>query len=205
MARITKDPKERKVEIMDTAEVLFSEKGFRNVAVSDIVKKVGVAQGTFYYYFQSKEDLLSQTLERQLDGITQNMSLIAEKSELDAQEKLQSILKLALLSGLGKQNMTEHMNNAQDNEMHNKLQEKFHGKLYPVLLYVVEQGIKEGHFVVDSYKEVTQILLFGIQGYMHAIYPYLKDRETVNEKMKAIEEVITKVLGLKKGSIHLSI
>lgn len=205
MARITKNPEERKAEIINAAEVLFSEKGFRNVAVSDIVKKVGVAQGTFYYYFESKEDLLNQTLERNLDGIMQNMSSIAEKSELDAVLKLQNILKLALLSGLGKQNMTEHMDNAQDNEMHNKLQEKFHSKLYPVLLDVVEQGIKEGHFVLDSYKEATQILLFGIQGYMHAVYPCLKDRDTVNEKMKAIEEVIIKVLGLKKGSIHFSV
>ncbi len=203
LARITKDPEERKAEIINTAEVLFSEKGFRNVAVSDIVKKVGVAQGTFYYYFESKEDLLNQALERSLDGITQNMSLIAEKSELNAQQKLQSILKIALLSGLGKQNMTEHMDNSRDNEIHSKLEEKFHGKFYPVLVDIIEQGIKEGHFVLDSYREATQILLFGIQGYMHAIYPCLKDRETVNEKMKAIEEVIVKVLGLKKGSINL--
>ncbi len=205
MARITKDPEERKAEIMNTAEVLFSEKGFRNVAVSDIVKKVGVAQGTFYYYFNSKEDLLNQTLERSLDGITQNLNLIAEKTDMDAQQKLQSVLRLALLSGVGKQNMTEHLDNTQDNDMHNKLQEKFHEKFYPVVLNIVEQGIKEGCFVLDSYKEVTQILLLGIQGYMHAIYPCLKDRETVNEKMKAIEEVITKALGMKRDSIHLGI
>ena len=41
--------------------------------------------------------------------------------------------------------------------------------------------------------------------FMHAIYPCLKDRETVNEKMKAIEEVITKALGMKKGSINIGI
>lgn len=205
MVRITKNPEERKTEIMNASEILFSEKGFRNVAVSDIVKKVGVAQGTFYYYFQSKEDLLNQTLERQLDGITQAVSSIAEGSELDALQKLQSMLKLALLSGIGKQNMTEHIDNNKDNEIHSKLEEKFHSRFYPVLLAVIEQGIKEGYFVLDSYKEVTQIILMGIQGYMHAIYPSLKDKETVNEKMHAIEEVITKVLGLKKGSINLCV
>jgi AcrR family transcriptional regulator len=205
LARITKSPEERKTEIMNTSEMLFSEKGFRNVAVSDIVKKVGVAQGTFYYYFESKEDLLNQTLERQLDGITQTMNSIAAASEMDALQKLQSMLKLVLLSGLGKQNMTEHLDNNKDNDIHNKLKEKFHNRFYPVLLAVIEQGIKEGYFVVDSYKEVTQILLLGIQSYMHAIYPSLKDKDTVNEKMKAVEEVIVKVLGLKKGSIHLGV
>jgi AcrR family transcriptional regulator len=205
MARISKNPEERKAEIMNIAEELFSEKGFRNVAVSDIVKKVGVAQGTFYYYFESKEDLLNQTLERKLDVIMHNVSLMAEKPELNSQQKLQNILKMALLSGLGKQNMTGHMDNNQDNEIHRRLEEKSYNKLYPVLLALIEQGIKEGCFTLDSYKEATQILLLGIQGYMHAVYPHLKNRETVNEKMKAIEEVISKVLGLKKGSIELSI
>lgn len=205
MARITKNPEERKAEIINTAEMLFSEKGFRNVAISDIVKKVGVAQGTFYYYFESKEDLLNQALERQLEAIMQTVSSIAEEPKQDATQKLQSMMKTVLLSGLGKQNMTEHMDNKQDNEIHSRLEEKFHGKFYPILLNVIEQGIKEGYFTVDSYKEVTQILLLGIQGYMHAIYPFLKDRETVNEKMKAIEEVIVKVLGLKKGSLHIGV
>lgn len=198
MARVSKNPEERKAEIINTAEELFSERGFRNVAVSDIVKKVGVAQGTFYYYFESKEDLLNQALERRLEGTMVNMSLIAERPGLDACQKLQGILKAALFSGLGKQNMTEHLD-SRDSEMHKRLEEKFHQKFYPVLLKVIEQGIGEGRFVLDSPKEVTQILLLGIQGYMHAIYPYLVDRDTVNPKMKAVEEVIVKVLGLSGG------
>lgn len=203
MARITKNPEERKAEIMDTAEKLFSEKGFGNVAVSDIVKAVGVAQGTFYYYFESKEHLLNQTLERRLVGTMQHMSSIAGSPQLDALQKLGRIMKLALFSGLGKQSMTEHMDSSRDNEIHRRLEEMFHLKFYPVLLSIIEQGVSEGHFALESPKEVTQILLLGIQGYMHAIYPVLRDMETVNEKMKAVEEVITKVLGLNKGSLHI--
>ncbi|GIO30333.1 MULTISPECIES: TetR/AcrR family transcriptional regulator [Paenibacillus] len=55
MPRITKNPKERRNEILNAAMELFNTKGFEQTSVSDIVKKIGVAQGTFYYYFQSKE------------------------------------------------------------------------------------------------------------------------------------------------------
>ena len=63
MTRVTKDPEERKKEIMMAAFQLFATKGFQETAVSDIVKKVGVAQGLFYYYFKSKEEVLEAVME----------------------------------------------------------------------------------------------------------------------------------------------
>ncbi|EGO64125.1 TetR/AcrR family transcriptional regulator [Acetonema longum] len=58
MARVTKDPQERTNELIDAAEELFLTNGYDKTSVSDIVKKIGVAQGTFYYYFQTKEEIL---------------------------------------------------------------------------------------------------------------------------------------------------
>ena len=47
MVRITKDPQVRMTEILDAAEELFYVRGYHETAVSDIVKSIGVAQGTF--------------------------------------------------------------------------------------------------------------------------------------------------------------
>ena len=47
MARIVKDPEERKTEIMDAALALFGSKGFEQTSVNEIIEKVGVAKGTF--------------------------------------------------------------------------------------------------------------------------------------------------------------
>jgi AcrR family transcriptional regulator len=69
--RVTKDPEIRRKELMDVAEELFLENGYEETAVSDIVKKAGVAQGTFYYYFKSKET--------KLDAITINTLIIILK------------------------------------------------------------------------------------------------------------------------------
>jgi AcrR family transcriptional regulator len=48
---------DKKVLIYDCAKVLFSAKGFKETSVPDITKAAGIAAGTFYLYFHSKEDL----------------------------------------------------------------------------------------------------------------------------------------------------
>lgn len=48
----------RRRELLATAKRLFVERGFSATSVSAIVREAGVAQGTFYLYFKSKQDLL---------------------------------------------------------------------------------------------------------------------------------------------------
>ena len=62
--RIVKDAKERRNEILDVAERLFCEKGFDNTSTNDILAEIGIARGTLYYHFKSKEDILDAMIER---------------------------------------------------------------------------------------------------------------------------------------------
>ncbi len=48
---------------MQTAATLFAEHGFHPTSVSDIVDRLGVGKGVFYWYFPSKEDLLDELLK----------------------------------------------------------------------------------------------------------------------------------------------
>lgn len=56
--RFSKKPDERKNEILDAAEMLFGTKGYSKTTNNDILNEVGIAKGTFYYYFQSKEEVM---------------------------------------------------------------------------------------------------------------------------------------------------
>ncbi|WP_245808832.1 TetR/AcrR family transcriptional regulator [Shouchella patagoniensis] len=49
---------ENRRHLMDAALPLFAEKGYHKTKISDIVKKTGVAQGTFYWHFKNKEDIV---------------------------------------------------------------------------------------------------------------------------------------------------
>ena len=71
-SRITKTAQERRQDILDAAVAVFARKGIGGATVADIAQAAGVAKGTFYLYFQTKEHLLAalreslveQTLER---------------------------------------------------------------------------------------------------------------------------------------------
>ena len=90
MARITKDPVVRSNEIIDAAEHLFYSVGYDETSVSDIVKAVGVAQGTFYNYFASKEAVLEALVQRHVYKIYAKLPEI-ENSEMTAIQKYEKM------------------------------------------------------------------------------------------------------------------
>ncbi|MBO0727952.1 MAG: TetR/AcrR family transcriptional regulator [Acidimicrobiaceae bacterium] len=49
--------------MVDAARQVFVEKGFLESSVADIVERAGVAHGTFYHYFESREDVLREIAE----------------------------------------------------------------------------------------------------------------------------------------------
>ena len=60
--RVVKEHDERKQEIIDTANRLFSKKGYSQCSINDILNEIGIAKGTFYHYFRSKEDVLDAVI-----------------------------------------------------------------------------------------------------------------------------------------------
>ncbi len=59
----------KKVKMIDAAYNLFLEKGVNITAIDDVVKKAGVAKGTFYLYFKDKYDLLDQIVISKSEAI----------------------------------------------------------------------------------------------------------------------------------------
>ncbi len=70
--RVTKSPDVRRQELMDAAVRVFADKGISRTTVSDITDSAGVAKGTFYLYFDSKEQLLGAMKERLVDEILEH-------------------------------------------------------------------------------------------------------------------------------------
>lgn len=53
----------RRVQIKDAALQVFADEGYHATSVSDLVKAAGVARGTFYLYFDSKDALFLELLD----------------------------------------------------------------------------------------------------------------------------------------------
>lgn len=54
---------QRRREILDAAKELFAERGFHAASISEIIKRAGIARGTFYLYFNSKDSVFESILE----------------------------------------------------------------------------------------------------------------------------------------------
>jgi AcrR family transcriptional regulator len=72
--RITKSPGERRQDLLDAAVHVFAQKGIGKTTVSDVTEAAGVAKGTFYLYFDSKDRLVAALKERFVDEILEHAS-----------------------------------------------------------------------------------------------------------------------------------
>src|SRR4051812_31026258 len=64
----TPEPGKRE-RILDAAIKVFAAEGFYNAKVSQIAQAAGVADGTIYLYFKSKDDLLIQLFEDRMERV----------------------------------------------------------------------------------------------------------------------------------------
>ena len=122
MARISKDPEERRIEIIKAAERLFNEKGFSNTAVSDIVKSIGVAQGTFYYYFKSKDDVFNAIVEKFLDESMAGITEIAKHEKLGTREKIELVLEKGLELIENNEGVISYLHTKGNMDLHEKVE-----------------------------------------------------------------------------------
>jgi AcrR family transcriptional regulator len=61
-SKLTPRGQERRAQLITCAARLFAERGYHPTSVADIVAALGVGKGVFYWYFSSKEELLSEIL-----------------------------------------------------------------------------------------------------------------------------------------------
>lgn len=198
MTRVTKDPEERKQEIMMAAFQLFAAKGFEETAVSDIVKKVGVAQGLFYYYFKSKEEVLEAVLEHYAGELVQKINRITMDNSNNPIEKMQRIFDAFFDFGEFDDRMISFAHSAENADMHQRFMFQTIKKVLPDLIILVKQGIDEGFFNTAYPEDTVSILLLGIGTYIHSIDGFFEQKDIIMAKRKSFLEIVNKALGIKE-------
>ena len=87
MSTSTRKPRtetDRKEQILAAARAVFDEKGYESATISDVVRRAGVAQGTFYLYFASKRDAVLELARRPMEEIAARMeSAIAKATSFE--------------------------------------------------------------------------------------------------------------------------
>ena len=72
----------RRAEIIDAAERRFASQGYLQTSVSEIIGDAGIAKGTFYHYFQSKESVMYAVIDKNITLLKDQVeSYMAESTQ----------------------------------------------------------------------------------------------------------------------------
>ena len=205
MARPPQDPQIRINEILDVAETMFYERGYQPTMISDIVKKIGVAQGTFYYYFSSKEELVEALINRHLSKFRTAIDAVANSTEISLPRKIELMANIMLATIHGKQGLLlEFLYNDQYLHLMDKVFRQAKKLLAPYLLRVINEGTSKHIFSVSYPKAVSNSIMSIIQCYVEAIYE--KEAADILEYQKKFaKRLIENALGLPEGELHIPI
>ena len=157
--RVVKDAEERRNEILDVAERLFCSRGYDQTSTNDILAEIGIARGTLYYHFSSKEDILDAMIDRILDEIVRRASQIALDGSIPVLERMtQTILASNVDTKTGDM-ILEQMHKPQNALMHAKMQERLLKQLIPLFTKLIEDGISQGLMQTDDPEDTIEMLL----------------------------------------------
>jgi AcrR family transcriptional regulator len=132
---------DKKTKIYDCGKEIFSNKGFKDTNVSDITKKAGIAIGTFYNYYPSKEKLFMDIF------LEENAKL--KKNCMESLDMTQSpVIVIRQMMAL---NVEGIISSPILKEWYNK---SVFGKIEQ--LYLEETGIQVNDFLYDSFHEIVQ-------------------------------------------------
>ena len=214
MTRIVKAPDERRSELIATAQELFYTKGYERTSVSDIVEAVGVAQGTFYYYFDSKTAVLEAVVA---ELIAQTQAIL---QEIVADETLAAIPKWIQAFQVANNWKIErkdemiallHLLHRDENVLlQYKMRMQATQVLSPELAKIAAQGVKEGVFETESIQDSVEIALAITQPFSDTIYSTVLNPDKYDDpaalagrKLASVQTAIERVLNAPPGSLPL--
>ena len=214
MAKSKKKSDSRRDAFLDVAEELFADLGYENTSIERIISLLGVSKGAFYHYFSSKSDLLDSALDRILSRTETPLSEILE-SQASAIEKLKQFLHSLEKGLLANRTLSIRIGELLLNEANavllNRQRRAASNRFVPYLTKIIEQGVAEGDFHLESPQGVARIVWEIGESMDEAAARALIG---TREEALALDELsmlyrtyslaIERVLGAKEGSMYIA-
>jgi AcrR family transcriptional regulator len=164
-ARRRKAPETRRGDLVAAAKKVFAAKGFAGTAVSDIVKAAGVAQGTFYLYFDSKEDVVNALAEQMAEAMVLAVESAVASAETGAVDKLLALRDaiLDMASDATGKELAAIYHRPENRAVHDRMAERLTPRLAPLVERIVDQGIAEGVFTAEDPRVAAWFILGGLR------------------------------------------
>ncbi len=153
--------------ILTAAAGVFAEKGYHNASIRDVAKAAGVSLSGLYYYFQSKEELLSMVQEnafdRLIEGLEERLSC-----ESDAEVRVRILIENQLtyfVSNMAAMKVLSHEAGSLEGEYRQRVNAK--KRQLTAMATDLLQELRPGS---EFDPRVTTFALFGMMNWLYNWY-----------------------------------
>lgn len=185
--RITKEPEERKQEILDTAMRLFYEKGYDKTSITDIAKAIGIAQGLCYRYFPSKEALFDSAIDQYADELISRFSVPPDSNKLTLKKIIET---MPVMVETENNDYYKTLHVVENKKFHDQLTLKVCEKLSKIVTTLLERANEKGEIKIEDVQTAAFFCVYGQIGIL------LDETYTAKEKERRIRDFLIYALRL---------
>ncbi len=200
MVRITKGLKKRRQEIITTARQLFQAEDYDTITMQRVVEELGIAKGTIFYYFDSKENLLKAVVENITEEDSTRKQLLIEKTKGNALDKIRAVMQMDSIA-LQNPALLKHLHRPSNAGMHTQLLAVMilnEASLYEEL---IREGCNEGIFQTDTPLECAEFIIAAMQFLTDTgIYPWTES--DILRRTQSFPMLVEKILKAQPGSFQ---
>lgn len=185
------------------AKTLFLQQDVEHTSMKDIMQALGIAKGTIYHYFNSKEDLLEAVIDDMLLEYMQQLEAALTASQGSVLEQMQVLINAANVSS-EQTELLEQIHRPGNIVLHTRLLAMTVKKIAPLFAKIIEQGCQEGVFETENPLETAEIVLAGIQ-FMTDVGCFPWSKADVERRVNAMPAIMQKQLGAPDGYFNFLI
>ena len=164
----------RKEDILKAATELFAIHGFNGTATSEIASRAGVAHGTVFHHFKSKENLLVAICDELVQDYVMGLRAAIEEGPGTGWDTLESVLRFALdfldvrSESISVAFRETRFLKSETYKRHHPYFQKLMGQIILVLEGCLRKGVDDGSIRPVNVRETAFLLHFLIQGIHHS-------------------------------------
>lgn len=171
---------DRKKEILEWAKKVIHERGYVRTRVSDIVLAAGIAQGTFYLYFPTKEALvveMGKEIVSDLKVLVSNQPSIPDDIDKDVFIAELNRMFLSYMEFVSKNAMSIHIlaSEATNNDELMRMRDENVGSIKTILISLLEKGKKMGYLKDFDFKSLANLVVTAILNFFSSDMTHQQD------------------------------
>ena len=180
-------------QIVDAAIRVFARNGYYNSRVSDIAREAGIASGTIYLYFKTKDDILVTLFREKMAGFVARLR-DAIAAEPDALAKLRRLIALHFQVLESNPDLAEvvQVELRQGHKFFRGASAHEVEAYFALISSVLEEGVEAGLFRKDLPIKVATKVLFGALDQMTTSWVLGKRRYKLSETADAVADIFLK-------------